>query len=280
MAELPLVLVVSQRTGPSTGLPTYTGQSDLQFILHAGQGEYPRLIIAPGDAQEALYWSAAAMTLAWRYQVPAFILADKTLSEGTYSVDAAVMEQIRKTEFSPSVHPVPYRRYSDSPTGISPLAFPGMKDTVVKVNSYAHDESGFTTEEASVVGQMTKKRLCKWEGLAEEILKYPSVVTSGTKDSPVALLCWGSTHGVCDETALMQGLRVVRPIVLSPFPVAQMKNALAGAERLIAIEENATAQLASLARCHGIDVQEKILQFDGRPFTADDLTEQVKRVIV
>ena len=87
MAELPVVILMSQRTGPSTGLPTYTGQSDLRFVLHAGQGEFPRLIVAPGDASEAFLWSARAMELAWRCQVPAFILTDKTLSEGTYSTD-------------------------------------------------------------------------------------------------------------------------------------------------------------------------------------------------
>ena len=84
MAELPIVLLVSQRTGPSTGLPTYTGQSDLLFVLHAGQGEFPRLIVAPGTTEEALYWSAVAMNIAWEFQIPAFILSDKTLSEGTY----------------------------------------------------------------------------------------------------------------------------------------------------------------------------------------------------
>ena len=83
----PVVLLVSQRTGPSTGLPTYTGQSDLLFVLHAGQGEFPRLIVAPGTTEEALYWSAVAMNIAWEFQVPAFILSDKTLSEGTYSTD-------------------------------------------------------------------------------------------------------------------------------------------------------------------------------------------------
>jgi 2-oxoglutarate ferredoxin oxidoreductase subunit alpha len=174
---------------------------------------------------------------------------------------------------------MPYRRYTDTPSGISPLAFPGMKDAVVKVNSYAHDESGFTTEEAGVVAQMTKKRLRKWEGLKEEILEYPSVVISGVQDASAALLCWGSTKSVCNEIAARYGLRVVRPVVLSPFPVVQLKNALKGTGRLIVVEENATAQLGKLAERHGIVAQEKILHYDGRPFTADELDEQVKRVI-
>ena len=94
MAELPLVLLVSQRTGPSTGLPTYTGQSDLLFVLHPGQGEFPRFIVAPGTTEEALFWSGIAMNIAWEFQVPAFILSDKNFSEGTYSTDTSLVPEI------------------------------------------------------------------------------------------------------------------------------------------------------------------------------------------
>ena len=109
MAELPVVLVVSQATGPSTGLPTYTGQSDLRFILNAGQGEFPRLIVAPGNAQEALSWSAVAVDLAWKFQIPAFILADKTLSEGTYSVNDVETGPRGTVNFLPWDQAAPYR---------------------------------------------------------------------------------------------------------------------------------------------------------------------------
>ena len=163
MAELPVVLLVSQRTGPSTGLPTYTGQADLLFVLHAGQGEFPRLIVAPGTTEEALYWSAVAMNIAWEFQVPAFILSDKTLSEGTYSTDVARVPKIPETNTPLWDRTSPYRRYADTPSGISPLAFPGTGGAVVKVNSYAHDEAGITTEEADLVDLMAKKRLRKEE---------------------------------------------------------------------------------------------------------------------
>jgi 2-oxoglutarate ferredoxin oxidoreductase subunit alpha len=280
MAELPLVLVVSQRTGPSTGLPTYTGQSELQFIVHAGQGEYPRLIVAPGDAQEALFWSEIAMNMAWKFQIPAFILTDKTLSEGTYSVDPAAVSDVQR-EDSPSWSGTsPYLRYADVPSGVSPLAVPGMKDAVIKVNSYAHDEAGVSTEAADRVVQMTKKRLRKWEGLAEEMQHYPGVTLSGIPDASTALLCWGSTKGVCNEIASLLGLRVIRPILLSPFPAVQLKNAITGVTKLIAVEENATAQLATLAGQYGIIPDERILRYDGRPFSPDDLLLKIKEVIV
>jgi 2-oxoglutarate ferredoxin oxidoreductase subunit alpha len=280
MAELPLVLVVSQRTGPSTGLPTYTGQSELQFIVHAGQGEYPRLIIAPGDAQEALFWSEIAMNVAWKFQIPSFILTDKTLSEGTYSVDPAEISDVKSGDSPGWLGTAPYLRYADVPSGISPLAFPGMKDAVIKVNSYAHDEAGISTEAADLVMQMTKKRLRKWEGLTEEMQGYPGVTLSGTPEASTALLCWGSTKGVCNEIASLLGLRVIQPVILSPFPVVQLKNAIAGVTRLIAVEENTTAQLATLAGQYGIVPDERILRYDGRPFSPDDLLVKIKEMIV
>jgi 2-oxoglutarate ferredoxin oxidoreductase subunit alpha len=280
MAEIPVVLVVSQRTGPSTGLPTYTGQSELQFVLHAGQGEYPRLIVAPGDAQEALFWSEIAMNMAWKFQIPAFILTDKTLSEGTYSVDPAAVSDVRKADSPGWSGSMPYLRYADTPSGVSPLAVPGTKDAVIKVNSYAHDEAGITSEAADDVAQMTKKRMRKWESLAEEMQHYPGVTLSGVSDASTALLCWGSTKGVCQETASLLGLRVIQPIILSPFPELQLKNAIQGVTKLIAVEENATAQLATLAGQYGIIVDERILRYDGRPLSPDDLLLKIKEVTV
>ena len=276
MAEIPLVLIVSQRTGPSTGLPTYTGQSDLQFVLHAGHGEFPRLIVAPGDAQEAFAWSERAMDIAWKCQVPAFILADKTLSEGTYSLDTGSARNVSGSEVTLWDGRTPYRRYEMAESGISPLAFPGTKDAVVKVNSYMHDAAGITAEDAEISNQMTEKRLKKWETLLGVMQAYDGVIQSGVPDAPTALLCWGSTKGVCEEVAAELSLRVVRPIILAPFPVDQFKNALRGVARLIAIEENATAQLAALAERHGIITDEKILRYDGRPFTVEDLVSKVK----
>jgi len=280
MAEIPLTLLVSQRTGPSTGLPTYTGQSDLHFVLNAGQGEYPRLIVAPGDAREALYWSEVAMNMAWKFQIPAFILSDKTLSEGTYSVDPAALSEPGSGDSPRWAGTAPYLRYADGPGGVSPLAFPGMKDAVVRANSYAHDEAGITTEDAPTVARMADKRLRKGGMLADEMRGYPGVSVSGISGSSAALFCWGSTKGVCNEIAALLGLRVVRPVVLSPFPVDQLKEAITGVRKLISVEENATAQLAALAERYGIIADEKILRYDGRPFLPDDLLVKVKEMVV
>jgi 2-oxoglutarate/2-oxoacid ferredoxin oxidoreductase subunit alpha len=280
MAELPIVFLMSQRTGPSTGLPTYTGQADLLFVQHAGQGEFPRLIVAPGTTEEALYWSAAAMNIAWDFQIPAFILSDKTLSEGTYSTDLSLVPGIPQGDPHFWDKTAPYRRYADMPSGISPLAFQGTEGAVVKVNSYAHDESGITTEEAEIVDMMAKKRMRKAEGLARAMDRYPQVNLYGNPKAPVALLCWGSTAGVCQEVADGLGCRVVRPVVLSPFPEEPIRTALEGAGTVIAVEENATAQLAILAGQHGIVCHKKILRYDGRPFTLENLQNRIREVLL
>jgi 2-oxoglutarate ferredoxin oxidoreductase subunit alpha len=279
MAELPLVILVSQRTGPSTGLPTYTGQADLLFVLHAGQGEFPRLIVAPGTTEEALYWSGIAMNIAGEFQVPAFILSDKNLSEGTYSTDMSLVPEIPQGRYPVWDRSPPYHRYADTPSGVSPLAFPGTEGAVVKVNGYAHDEAGITTEEPGTVALMAEKRLRKEAALAEAMKDYPQVSVSGNAAGLVALLCWGSTAGVCEEVAGPLGLRVVRPVVLSPFPAEPLRKALQGAGMVIAVEENATAQLATLAAQHGISCARKILRYDGRPFTPELLREKIRGVL-
>jgi len=276
MAEIPVVIAVSQRTGPSTGLPTYTGQSDLLFVCHAGHGEFPRLIIAPGDAQEAMHWSETAMDIAWKCQVPAFILVDKTLSEGTYSVDPGSARNTSGSGVSLWDGKIPYRRYENAESGISPMAFPGTRDAVVKVNSYMHDEAGITSEDADMSNQITKKRITKGETLIRILQDYPMVIQSGTAGAPTALLCWGSVKGACEEVGEMLGLRVIRPVVLAPFPADQIKKSLVGVKRLIAVEENTTGQLAALAERYGIISHEKILRYDGRPFTVEDLLIRVK----
>ena len=279
MAEIPIVIVVSQRTGPSTGLPTYTGQAELQFVLHAGQGEFPRLVVAPADAGEAYRWSAAAMHLAWKYQIPAFVLPDKTLSEGTYSVDYDTLVGLPVADPALWDGQAPYRRYHDTPSGISPLAFPGRNDAIVKVNSYAHDEDGITTEDAALVTLMAEKRRKKEAKLKEEMEQYPCVSVRGKADASTALLCWGSVRNACDEVAARLGLRVIQPVVLSPFPDQQFSAACGGVQHLIAVEENATGQLAALAREHGVNTEATLLKYDGRPFTPDELLRKVQAVI-
>jgi len=276
--EVPLVVVMGQRTGPSTGLPTYTGQSDLHFMLHAGQGEFPRLVVAPGDIMQACAWSARALSLAWSCQVPAIILVDKTLCEGITPLLEGAFPDLPDGERPAAPQGGPYRRYAITDSGISPMLHPPVPGSAVKANSYIHDEAGITTESGDVTVLMTGKRLRKGETLGRETGFLDPVVSFGSDGAPTTLLCWGSTLPVCREVAGRLGIRGVQPVVLSPFPDEQLKAALSGTERVIAVEENALGQLRMLCARYGIAVDAAVLKFDGRPFAVEELERRLAEV--
>jgi 2-oxoglutarate ferredoxin oxidoreductase subunit alpha len=277
MAEMPVVIMLGQRTGPSTGLPTYTAQGDLHFALNAGHGEFPRFIVSPGDAEEAFYWSAVALNMAWKFQVPAFILSDKTVCEGLYSFDATSAGDVKEEAPVLWDRNGDYNRYRYTETGVSPLAFPPEIGQIVKVDGYAHDELGITTEDPRATAKMNDKRLLKGFALEKEMESYETVKIYG--EGKTALLCWGSNKGVCIEAAEKLDQKVIQVLVLSPFPEKRLREALEGVERTITVECNSTGQLARLAKGYGFQLNERILKYDGRPFALDDLEAEIMKVI-
>lgn len=279
MAELPVTIVLGQRPGPSTGLPTYTAQTELNFALNAGQGEFARFVVAPGDAEEAFFWSAITLNISWRFQIPAIILVDKTLCEGTYNFNIDSIKEINLQGPPLWDGKSPYKRYAFTDSGVSPLAFVPVKDNVIKVNSYEHDESGLTTEDSEMAVKMQDKRLKKIKFIAQDMEKYETVKTYGNKNSDTILVCWGSNKGVCIEAAGRLNLKMVQPVVLSPFPKDRFSEALKGAKRIISVENNARGQLAQYVKRFDIDIEEKILKYDGRPFAVDELEERIKKLL-
>ncbi|MDP2929827.1 MAG: 2-oxoacid:acceptor oxidoreductase family protein, partial [Candidatus Omnitrophota bacterium] len=256
MAGLPVVVVLGSRPGPSTGLPTYTSQSELNFALSAGQGEFTRFVAAPSDAEDSYYWAAISLNISKKFKIPSILLTDKTICEGLFNFDIDSIREI-KTE------PLPI---SSSTPG---------KDVVVKVNSYEHDEYGITTEDPVKTVQMQNKRLLKTGLLERELEKYETVKCRGN-NSDTAILCWGSNRPVCEEVGRSLGLKVVCPMVLSPFPEDAFKSALLGVKKIISVENNATGQLGSLIKGYGAKVDIEILKYDGRPFSVDELEDMVK----
>ncbi len=279
MSEVPVVIVLGQRPGPSTGMPTYSGQTDLHFALSAGQGEFVRFIVAPGDLEEAYYWSAQALNLAWKYQIPAIVLTDKNLNEGVSNFDIRSVDEIPETTTSLWDGKAPYKRYEVGESGVSSLAFAPTKGAVIKVNSYEHDEFGITTEESAVAKKMQDKRLHKEKYLLEELKGFRTVNTYGNDNRSTALLCWGSNKGVCWELAQKLGLKALQPVVLSPFPEDAFREAVRGVKKLIAVENNATGQLARLIRTYGFHADDMILKYNGLPFALDELESSVKEAI-
>lgn len=279
MAELPIVIVVGQRPGPSTGLPTYTSQTELHFVLNAGQGEFSKFVVAPGDAEDAYYWSAVALNIAWKYQIPSIILSDKTLAEGTYSFDMQVVKNIKEERPLLWDRKGEYKRYSNVERGISPLAFAPDHDAIIKVNSYEHDEFGITTEDPEISRLMQDKRLSKEAYLSRELEGYETVKIYENEQAHTAILSWGSNKGIAIEVAKKTGLKAIHVQVLWPFPIKKFQEALKGVETLICVENNATGQLIRLVQGLGFKVDKKILKYDGRPFSVDELEEKLKAVL-
>jgi 2-oxoglutarate ferredoxin oxidoreductase subunit alpha len=277
-AEIPLLIVEGQRTAPATGVPTYTAQSDLFFTLHAGHGDFLRFLIAPGDGEEAAFWAGEALNLAWEYQTPAILLVDKQICESTFTIEEGIFSKIKPRKPLLADTNGDYLRYKNTLSGISPLAFPGEKEKVVKINGYEHDEKGLTVEEAELVRKMQEKRLRKFQKMQEAAEKLPAVNIGGKKNSPTALIVWGSVKGAALEVAERRGLKLIQPIILQPFPEKRMKKALEGVKKVIVAENNTLGQLAEILPRYGIKVDNKILKYDGRPFWLKELDEKLGNI--
>jgi len=279
-SETPILIIESQRGGPSTGMPTYGLQGDLLFVLSAGHGDFPRFVIAPGDAEQCLYYSALGLNLAWKYQTPVILLLDKDVSENTFSVNEKFANRHEfKQEFTRIWDKKEeYKRYKITEDGISPLAFPGQKDVIIKANSYEHDEFGITIE-SEEVEKMQEKRLRKYRKMAEEVENLPAIKVYGNEKSKVVIISWGISKGAAKEVAENLGIKLIQPIIVEPFPEKQMRKALEGVKKIFSVELNTTGQMAKVLNQNGIKVDGKILKYTGRPFLAKEIEEEWKSLI-
>jgi len=277
-SETPILIIESQRGGPSTGMPTYNLQGDLLFVISAGHGDIPRFVLAPGDAEQCLYYSALGLNLAWKYQTPVILLLDKDVSENTFSVNGKILNLIQLEKPLPWDKKGDYKRYKITEDGISPLVFPGEKDVIVKATGYEHDEFGITIE-SEEVEKMQEKRLRKFETMKKEVEKLEAIKVYGNKKSNIAIVAWGITKGAAIEAAENLGIKLIQPIIIEPFPQKQIREALKGVKKLISIELNITGQMAKVLNSQGIKVDGKILKYNGRPFFAKEIEDKLKKLL-
>lgn len=282
--EVPMVYIDVQRPGPATGLPTWTDQSDLQFVLHASQGEFPRIVVAPGDTDECFYVLCQAFNIAEKYQLPVIILSDRFLAESTKST-AIFDESKLQVERGKLVSQMEldrlrnFKRYDTSPQdGVSARSIPGLKGGIYLANSDEHDEYGFTNEEAAVRINMQTKRLQKFISASVEL---PEPVLHGPRRADHTIIAWGSTKGIILEAMKLleeEGMIInfLQILYLSPFPAKAVSDVIETSKSLILIENNMTAQLGSIITEHtGLEIINKILKFDGRPFYPEELAEKI-----
>ncbi|HHX55345.1 MAG TPA: 2-oxoacid:acceptor oxidoreductase subunit alpha [Clostridiales bacterium] len=280
IAEIPVVLVNVQRPGPATGLPTRTEQSDLRFVISASQGEFPRMVIAVRNQEDAFYQTARALNLAEKYQIPVIILSDQYLADGTSTVKPFDFSKItiEKTANEEDISGE-YLRYQYTEDGISPRLIPGKTKHLVAADSDEHNERGWITESATTRIQMVDKRMKKLEKLEEE-LQEP--IFLGNEDCQTLFVGWGSTCGPIIEAietlnnteTNKYGALVFGDIY--PLPRKKLEEISATAKHIINIEQNATGQLAGLIReVTGISCTSSILKYDGRQITAEEIVDEV-----
>lgn len=284
ITETPVVVINAQRPGPATGLPTRTGQADLQFVIRAAQDEFPRFVFAPGTPEQAFAITARAFHLAEKYQVPAIILADQYLIDSLYLTAENLTAPARVERFleEPSdEEALQYKRYALSSNGISPRALPCRGKALVVGNGNEHREDGHITEDSKERIGMVNKRMAKVPHMIAEL--RPPVLYPGRKDA--LLVCWGSTLGVAQEVVDIlaeegREIGLLHFTDLWPFPAAVVREILNHSTRLVTVEQNSTGQFAQLLRQEtGRVPTEMILKYDGRPFYVEELLEQVREVV-
>jgi 2-oxoglutarate ferredoxin oxidoreductase subunit alpha len=278
VTETPVVFHIGQRPGPGTGLPTRMGQEDLMFALFGGHGEFPRIILAPGDLKDGYMLGKKAFELADKYQVPVFILTDQYYLDSNYNIDdLPFSDQQNKNYFIETKEG--YQRYKLTDDGISPRGIPGHGKGLVTVDSDEHDQEGRITENFDVRINMVDKRLKKADKIKED---YIDPEFFGNDDYDLLLLSWGSSkNAVLAAMAELDGNNIgyLHIKQLSPFH-EKIGNYLSKASRNVCIENNATGQLAKLIKMETDQiVHSKILKYNGLPFSREELVEKIKTEI-
>jgi len=290
MLETPIVLMIGQRPGPSTGMATYTSQGDLLFAVYASQGEFPRVVVAPGDVDECFYRTMEAFNLADKYQTPAIILTDKYIIESHQSTETFDAERVGidrgdliiADEWTGAEE---YRRFKITESGVSPRILLGTRGATVLANTNEHLEEGYTTTDPQKVVAMMEKRFRKLEGLRRDVDALQPVRVFGDEDAEVTIVGWGSTKGPALEALKMlrrDGIRArfVQVVYMEPFPSKALGAALQGGGKFLLFETNQTAQLGSLIRLHsGFTFNNIALKYNGRPFNPGEICAKVRGVL-
>ncbi len=279
MTETPLVIIYGMRPGPATGLPTWTEQGDLHFILHAHQGEFPRIVLAAGDAKEAFELTMQAFNLADKYQTPVVVVVDKDICENdqTFSNFDISGFNIDRGKFAKD-NQSDYLRYKIEEDGISKRTIPG-NGTYLIGNSDEHNETGYSNEEPENRKQQMQKRMRKLLTCKANDMPTPKIY--GPENADVTIVSWGSNKGsILQAIKNFNNVNYLHINWINPFPVEFVKQALGNAKKIIDVECNYSGQLAELIRQKtGIEISEKLLSFDGRPIYPEDIIEKINEVL-
>ena len=278
MIESPMVIHLGQRPGGATGFPTRTEQADLEIALYSGHGEFPRVVLAPSTIEDSFYSTQRAFNLADKYQIPVIILTDQYFLDSYYHTRSLDLSQTSVESSIVKTHKR-YKRYAFAQDGISPRGIPGFGEGLVVIAGNEHDEEGHLTEDADLRTKMVNKRLKKLESLREEVVE-PRL--SGEHDYTVLVVGWGSSYYTIREALDRLGRNDVALLhfnQLHPLHSAAREYLETG-EKVVVIENNATAQLARHIRSYtGFQIRDRILKYDGRPFSVEEIVTALQRIV-
>lgn len=285
ISETPIVIINSQRPGPAVGLPTRTEQGDLLFAIHTHHGDFPRAVLAPASVEDAFWETVKAFNLADKYQIPVVILSDQYLSSSYKTVERFDLSKVTIDrgliyDADNKAGGVEYKRHRITKSGISPRAFPGTKDVLVMTDSDEHNENGHMIEDAGLRTEQVQKRLRKFNGLIKEI---SPMQVFGSPDADTTLIGWGSTYGPIKEVVTSmqeqgESINMLHFNELWPFPAQAVADIIKKTTDCYIVENNATGQLARLIKQEtGINLDNKILKFDGRPFSPERIIAGLRR---
>lgn len=290
MTETPLVIVNTQRGGPSTGLPTKQEQSDLNAMVYGTHGEIPKIVIAPASIEDCFYDMIEAFNLSEQYQVPVIVMTDLQLSLGKQSCEELSLDKIainrgklvRESELSELEQHQLFKRYELTADGVSPRVIPGDKHGLHHVTGVEHDETGRPSENAGNRQRMMDKRLTKLDGL---VIRDAVRADSPNAAAELLIIGMGSTGGTIDEArsrlaedGITSNHITIRQV--HPFPADIVKAELAKAKKVVILENNATAQLAAQVKLYagGADKIESVLKYDGNPFLPSEVYKACKEL--
>ena len=287
--EVPVVVTYYQRGAPATGLPTRHGQADLRFVMHAGHGEFPRIILASGDIRECFYDAATAFNLAERYQMPVIHLIDKAMANcsQTYPVFDYVGFKIDRGNLvsEKDLAGNGYKRFQFTETGISPRAALGTQGAVMWYTGDEHNEEGHISEEPLNRRMMMEKRMKKLELVDKEVPAEEKMNFYGDKNAENVVVSWGSPKGAIIEAINMlkgEGLSLsfLQMRMLHPLPVEEVKRILKGKKRIIDVEDNYTGQLGGIIKEKtGISPDYYVLKYTGRPTSTTEVFGALKAIL-
>lgn len=278
MTELPLFIMLGQRPGPATGLPTRTAQEDLNFAVFAGHGEFPKAVFAPGTQRQCLDVTRHAIAAAQKFQTPVILLTDQFLQDAMKNIEFADVKYAPVDRCLAADAGENYHRYEITPDGVSPRAIPGG-DALVICDSDEHDAEGHITEDLQIRIAMQQKRMKKLDGLVAASLP-PELC--GKKNAEIMLVCWGSTYGAVREAVdiLNENGRAAAMLHFSqvwPLDIGRINDMLAPAQRVIVVEGNYTGQFASQLRAAGCNKKlETLNRYDGLPFTTEYILSKME----